>query len=50
MKTGYSLMDFDIIFPMQSPEFIKSLNFGSILKKKAKDIPTNFNFSHKNIC
>ena len=34
IKTGYSLIDFDMIFPIQSSEFIKSLNFGSNLKKK----------------
>ena len=34
MKTGYSLTDFDVIFPMQSSEFAKSLNFGSISRKK----------------
>ena len=33
-KTGYILIDFDVIFPIQSPEFITSLNFGSNLKKK----------------
>ena len=30
----FSVIDFDVTFPMQSPEFIKSLNLGSILKKK----------------
>ena len=34
MKTGYILIDFDVIFPMRSSEFIKPLNFGSNLKKK----------------
>ena len=33
MKTGSILMDFDVIFLMQLSEFIKSLNFGSNLKK-----------------
>ena len=33
MKTGYSLIDFDVNFPIQSSEFIKSPNFGSQLKK-----------------
>ena len=32
-KTGCSLVDFEVIFPMQSLEFTKSLKFGSILKK-----------------
>ena len=34
MKTGYILIDFDVIFPMQLLEFIDSVNFGSNLKKK----------------
>ena len=34
-KTGYSLIDFNVIFQTQS-EFIKSLNFGSNLKKKTE--------------
>jgi len=34
MKTGSILIDFDVIFPIQSSEFIKSLNFGSNLKEK----------------
>ena len=27
IKTGYSLIDFDVIFPMQSSELTKSFNF-----------------------
>ena len=34
MKTDCILIDFDMIFPMQSSDFTISLNFGSILKKK----------------
>ena len=34
MKTGFSLIDFDVVFLMQSPEFIKLLNLGNNLKKK----------------
>ena len=30
IKTGCSLIDFDVIFPMQSSEFTKSQNFGSV--------------------
>ena len=33
MKTGSILIDFDVIFPMQLSEFIKSVNFGSNMKK-----------------
>ena len=36
IKNGYSLIDFDSIFPIKSSEFIKSHNFGSNLKKTAK--------------
>ena len=35
IKTGYILIDFDVIIPMLSSEFTKSLNFGS-KKKSAK--------------
>ena len=34
IKTGYSQIEFDVDFPMQSSEFIRSLNFGTDLKKK----------------
>ena len=34
IKTGCSLIVFDVIFPMQSSEFTKSLKFGSISRKK----------------
>ena len=34
MKTGFSLIDSDVIFPIQSSAFIKALKFGSNLKKK----------------
>ena len=33
MKTGYIMIDFDVIFPIQSSEFIKSLSFESNLEK-----------------
>ena len=36
VKTGCSLIDFDVIFPMQSSKFLKPLNFGSIWEKTAK--------------
>ena len=36
MKTYSSLRDFDVIFPIESSEFIKLLNFGSNLKKTAR--------------
>ena len=36
MKIGYSLIDFDVVFPIQTSEFIESLNFGCNLKKKLK--------------
>ena len=36
METCNSLVDFDVIFPLQSSEFINSLNFGSNLKKTEK--------------
>ena len=32
-KTGSSLIDFDVIIPMQSSKFTKSLNFGSNSEK-----------------
>ena len=39
-------MDFDVSFPIQSSEFIKSLKLGRNLKEK-KLQKTNFNFSSK---
>ena len=36
MKIGNSLVDCDVIFPMQSLEFTKLLDFGSNLKGKCK--------------
>ena len=42
MKTGCSLTDFDVTFPMQSSEFRKSLNCGSILKKILQKKPKYF--------
>ena len=36
IKTGYILIDFDVIFSIQISGFIKSLNFGSNLKKTAR--------------
>ena len=38
-------IDFDVIFQIHSSEFIKSLNFGSKLKKKK---PKIFTFSPEN--
>ena len=35
MKTGSIPMDFDVIFLMQLSEFIKSVGFGSNMKKTA---------------
>ena len=52
MKTSTSLIDFDVIFLIQSSEFIRSLNFGSNLKKKTKIVhftPTNWFLYIKNI-
>ena len=34
IKTEYSPIDFYVIFSIKSPEFLKSINFGSNLKKK----------------
>ena len=49
MKTGSILMYFDVIFPMQLSEFIKSVNFGSNLNKKLhKKKPKKFQFLPKN--
>ena len=45
----YSLIDFDVIFSMQSSEFIKSVNFGNILKKKAAKKNLNFFIFHLKI-
>ena len=42
MKTGSMLIDFDVIFPMQLSEFIKSVNFGINLKKKTAYKNPNF--------
>ena len=48
METGFSLIDFDASFPMQSSEFIKPLNFESNLKKKnCKKNPKIFIFNLK---
>ena len=46
MQTGYILMDFSVIFPMQLSEFIRSMNFGSNMKKKCikKIAPKKLNF------
>ena len=44
---GFRLIDFDVIFPIQSSEFIKSLNFGSNLKKTAKKNSIFLFFSKK---
>ena len=49
MKTGFNMIDFDEIFPIQSSEFTKSLYFQSNSKKlqsnyKKKKIHLKFNF------
>ena len=36
IKTGYILIDFYVIFPIQFSEFIKTVNFGSNLIKTAR--------------
>ena len=36
------MKDFDVMFPMQSWEFTKSMNCGSILKKKTAEIKSTF--------
>ena len=38
IKTGYSVIYFDLIFPIQSSASIKLLNFGSSLKKCKKKL------------
>ena len=38
------MIDFDVIFPMESLEFTKSFNFGRVYRKKTE----SFNFSPKN--
>ena len=48
MKTGYILIGFDGIFPIQSSEFIKSVNFGSNLIKTARKNHKKIHFSSKN--
>ena len=47
IKTGYILIDFDLIYRMQSSEFTKSLNFESILKTTAKNKLKFFIFNLK---
>ena len=39
INTGYSLIDFDVIFLKQSSEITKLLNFWSILEKKLRSNP-----------
>ena len=41
-------MDFDVIFLMQLSEFIKSVNFGSNLKKKCIKKTEKSHFTPKN--
>jgi len=48
MKTGYILMDFDVIFPVQLLEFIKSVCLGSNLKKKLHKKTKKSHFPPKN--
>ena len=38
MKTVFGLIDFDVIFPIKSPEFKKSQKFGSNLQRTKKKI------------
>ena len=45
MKTGFS---FDIIYPMQSSEFIKSLNLGRNLEKKLQKKIRIYFLNYKN--
>ena len=47
MKTEYILIDFDVIFTIQSSEFIKSRNLASKLKKTEKK-PKKIHLSTKN--
>ena len=47
MKTGYILMDFDLIFPVQLSEFIISVTFGRNLKKNCIKKRENFIFHLK---
>ena len=45
-KTGCGLIDFDVVYPMQSTEFAKSLNFGYFEQlQKKRNV---FYFSLKN--
>ena len=46
MKTGYSLIDFNMIFPIQSSEFTKLLQFGSNIKKNTTIQNENKNIFH----
>ena len=39
---------YDGIFPIKSTEFTKSLNFGSISRKKTEKKPKNVHFSPQN--
>ena len=48
MKTGFILIDFDVIFQRQSSEYIKSLNIGVICKNcKICFFFNNFSFKNK---
>ena len=42
------LIDFDVSYPLQIPEFIKSVNFGSNLKKKMHKKTKKSHFPPKN--
>ena len=44
LQFGCSLIDFDVIFPMQSSKLKKSLNFESISKKTKKHIFFTYKF------
>ena len=48
MKTGCSLIDFDVIFPMQPLEFTKSLDFGTIYLKTTYKKMKIFNLNLEN--
>ena len=48
MKTGSIPMDFDVMFLMKLSEFIKSISFGSNLKKKMDKKTKKYHFTPKN--
>ena len=48
MKTGSILIDFVVIFPIQLSEFIRSVNFGSNMKKNSIKKAKKSHFAPKN--